>query len=73
LNKEYLRKLLEVIRVNVIRCKWNVGWGVPYGPFTLSVTKELLDKYKIKYTDEDLVFASHYIATKLEMRGEKNK
>lgn len=71
-NKKYLKDFLELIRINVIRCKWAVSWGVAYGAFTISATKELLNSQGIKFeSDDDVISAAHYIATKMEnMRNE---
>ena len=66
-NKKHLKDLLELIRINVIRCGWKVSWGVAYGGFTISTTKELLNSQGIKFeSDEDVISAAHYIATKME-------
>ena len=74
MNKKYMRQLLECIRINVKRCNWKVDWGVAYGPFTISMTKELLTKCGVKWvTDEDVIYAAHYIANKLEMIDGKKK
>ena len=66
-DRKYLEQLLEVIHTNVIRCKWRVARGVPYGDFALSVVKELLELRGIKFNgDDDLISAAHHIASKME-------
>ena len=66
-DRKYLEQLLEVIHTNVIRCKWRVTRGVPYGDFALSVVKELLELRGIKFDgDDDLISAAHRIAGKME-------
>ena len=67
LDRNYLEQLLEVIHTNVIRCKWRVTRGVPYGDFTMSVVRELLMIKGIKFEgDDDLISAAHHIAGKME-------
>ncbi len=66
-DNNYLRQVLELIHISVKRCGWNVGWGVPYGSFIISVTKELLDVVEIEFEDEsDIIFAAHHIASRME-------
>ena len=66
-HRNYLEQLLEVVHTNVIRCKWRVTRGVPYGDFALSVVRELLEKTGIKFDgDDDLISAAHHIAGKME-------
>ena len=66
-GRNYLEQLLEVIHTNVIRCKWRVTRGVPYGDFAMSVVKELLELRGIKFDgDDDLISAAHHIAGKME-------
>ena len=67
LDRNYLEQLLEVIHTNVIRCKWRVTRGVPYGDFAMSVVRELLGIKGIKFDgDDDLISAAHHIASKME-------
>ena len=66
-HRNYLEQLLEVIHTNVIRCKWRVTRGVPYGDFAMSVVRELLELRGIKFDgDDDLISAAHRIAGKME-------
>lgn len=74
MNKKYMQQLLECIRLNVKRCGWKVDWIKAYGPFTISMTKELLTRGNVKWeTDEDIIYAAHYIANKMEMIDGKKK
>ena len=69
-DNNYLRQVLEVIHTNVIRCKWRVTRGVPYGDFAMSVVRELLVIKGIKFNgDDDLIFAAHHIASKMERKS----
>ena len=69
-DKNYLEQLLNVIHANVKKCKWNVGWGVPYGSFTISCTKEILEIAGIKFKDDDdIIFAAHHIASRMEEKS----
>ena len=70
LDRNYLEQLLEVIHTNVIRCKWRVTRGVPYGDFAMSVGRELLMIKRIKFDgDDDLICAAHHIASKMEEKS----
>ena len=69
-DRKYLEQLLEVIHTNVIRCKWRVTRGVPYGDFAMSVVRELLVIKGIKFDgDDDLISAAHHIAGKMEEKS----
>ena len=69
-DRKYLEQLLEVIHTNVIRCKWRVTRGVPYGDFAMSVVRELLGIKGIKFDgDDDLISAAHHIASKMEEKS----
>ena len=70
LDRNYLEQLLEVIHTNVIRCKWRVTRGVPYGDFAMSVVREILVIKGIKCEgDDDLISAAHHIAGKMEKKS----
>ena len=69
LDRNYLKQLLEVRHTNVIRCKWRVTRGVPYGDFAMSVVRELLMIKGIKFDgDDDLISAAHHIASRMEKK-----
>jgi len=73
-DRNYLEQLLEVIHTNVIRCKWRVTRGVPYGDFAISVVRELLVIKGIKFNgDDDLICAAHHIAGKMEEKSNGQK
>ena len=69
-GNNYFRETLEVIHINVKRCKGGVSWIVPYGSFTISVTRELLARAGVKFDgDEDVILAAHHIASRMEEKS----
>ena len=66
-DKKYLSELLELVHILVERCGGKVSWRVPYGGFTIHTTKEILTKTGIKFKkDDEVIFAAHRIAEKME-------
>jgi len=69
-DRRYLEQLLEVVHINVKRCKGRVMRGIPYGDFAMGVVIELLEKAGIEFEgDADIICAAHHIASRMEEKS----